>query len=108
MRRAINSVISREDKGALKTFKKRLRSFSWVVRAHVTISSHLTSWLDIHQILSRTYRIRIYRASVWFFTGMSPDVDDKHVLGLERFLLSRAVLPLAHKLFLALSDVVGV
>ena len=42
------------------------------------------------------------------FSGVSTNVYDQHVLGFEGFLLPGAVLPLAHELFLALSDVVGI
>lgn len=47
-----------------------------------------------------------YCALVGFFPSMPAHVDHQHVLRLEGLLLSRAVLPPAHKLLLLPMDVV--
>lgn len=49
-----------------------------------------------------------YRAFVWLLAGVAPHVDHQHVLRLEGLLLSRALVPAAHKLLLLAVDVVVV
>ena len=49
--------------------------------------------------------IQAYRAVMWFLSGVSPHVDDQHVLRLEGLLLPGAALPLTHEGLLVAADV---
>lgn len=51
---------------------------------------------------------RHYRAFVRLLAGVAPHVDHQHVLRLEGLLLSRALVPAAHKLLLLAVDVLVV
>ena len=46
-----------------------------------------------------------HSALVWLLSCMSAHVDHQHVLGFERSLLSRALLPVTHKLLFLSMDV---
>lgn len=57
---------------------------------------------------NRTERLINYRAFMRFFSGVSPHVHHKHVLGFEWLLFSGTVLPLAYKrLFVRLNVIIN-
>ena len=56
--------------------------------------------------LKNTRYSKTYRASVWFFTGVSAHVHNQHVLRLEGFLLPRALLPPTDERLLVRLDVI--
>ena len=42
----------------------------------------------------------VYRATMWFLSRMSTEMNDQHVLGLERLLFTSTIFPLANEAFL--------